>query len=403
MKKIFKNIKNILRKNSKTYALYNKISLLETELFNLENDLINSFDNTIFHYSAFGLHNAGDNLLVPALRKSIENKLDYQPRFISRNVRKEFTSEEAYLLNQTKGAIIGGGGLFLRDTNQNNISGWQFPISIKNLEKITVPMILLGVGYNRFRGQKEFDPIFKKNINAVVEKSSFVGIRNNGSIRNLKNYLRDDLKEKLMFHPCATTILSKLYNLPHYETEDYIALECAFDRTHLRFGRNQEKILNSIAKVIKEISKTYKIKYFSHRNDDLKMLKYLNKHKINYEVVNFNGNMSTEKFIELYSKPKLVIGMRGHAQMIPFGCKTPILSIISHDKLKWFLEDINHTEWGVDVISENFESDLLKAALYILNNYEKIKEEINIAQDKLYRITMDNLDIALKSLKESYD
>ena len=50
--------------------------------------------------------------------------------------------------------------------------------------------------------------------------------------------------------------------------------------------------------------------------------------------------------------------MRGHAQMIPFGLRRPIISIISHDKMRFFLKDINCLEWGIDVKSHNFEKKL---------------------------------------------
>lgn len=377
------------------YNALNNAFAVSEDVNCLQNDIVDCLDNIIFHYSAFGLSNAGDNILVPALRKSIEKRCGNKYRFMSRNVRKTFTRIEGYMLNKTKGAIIGGGGLFLKDTNPNDVSGWQFPISKDDIEKITVPVVLLGVGYNRFRGQEPFAECFKDNINAMVEKASFVGLRNNGSIRELKKYLREDLKEKLVFHPCATTILSKLYDVSGYKKEDFIALECAFDRVHLRYGKKKEKILNSIAKVTKELSETYRIKYYVHCECDLKMLPYLDKYNVKYEIVKLNGNSSIDRFLETYSKPQLVIGMRGHAQMIPFGCNTPILSIISHDKLKYFLEDIGHTEWGVDVLSDDFEKELLNTSNYILNNKDKIHIEIEEAQNKLYEITMNNIDKTL--------
>ena len=53
--------------------------------------------------------------------------------------------------------------------------------------------------------------------------------------------------------------------------------------------------------------------------------------------------------------------MRGHSQMIPFGLRKNILSIVSHDKLKWFLEDIDHPEWGVDVRENDFKNKFICA------------------------------------------
>ena len=80
--------------------------------------------------------------------------------------------------------------------------------------------------------------------------------------------------------------------------------------------------------------------------------------------------------------------------MIPFGCKTPILSIISHDKLAWFLEDINHPEWGVDVMDNDFESKLYSCAINMLNTKKTVYQQMSLAQDNLWTITNNNLQTA---------
>ena len=275
--------------------------------------------------------------------------------FINEPVRDTLTDDDIYLINKCKAMIIGGGGLFLKDTNKNDISGWQFPISCEQIDKIKTPIYIFGVGYNRFRNQEDFDPIFKLNINKIVEKAKFVGIRNNGSIKALKTYLRDELKEKLKFHPCATTILSKIYKIPQIKEKPFVAVNCAFDREHLK-----------------------------------NILPYFDKYQIDYSIVNLDTALTEQDFLRLYSTPKLVIGMRGHAQMIPFGCGTPILSIITHNKLTWFLEDINHPEWGGELLNENFETDMLNKAFYILNNQENVKCEIEAEKKKLYEIILNN-------------
>lgn len=77
--------------------------------------------------------------------------------------------------------------------------------------------------------------------------------------------------------------------------------------------------------------------------------------------------------------------------MIPFGCKTPTVSMISHDKLKWFLEDIHHPEWGVEVLDKQFEDKLLEISKYMLSNRELICRQIEEAQNKLWNIILNNL------------
>jgi hypothetical protein len=235
-----------------------------------------------------------------------------------------------------------------------------------------------------------------------VQKALFIGIRNTGSINKLKDYLEsDDLKQKLRFQPCMTTLVAKIYGneIDFFKKEDFIAVNCAFDRQNLRFP--SEELLYALSRVVKNLSKITKIKYYSHMKSDKKILSYFDKLDIPYEVIELHGIHGMRHIIQEYKMPRLVIGMRGHAQMIPFGCLTPILSIISHDKMSWFLDDISHPEWGIDVLHPEFESELLNKALYLYKNYERCINEMVVAQNLLWKITLDNMNILNISIRDN--
>ena len=77
--------------------------------------------------------------------------------------------------------------------------------------------------------------------------------------------------------------------------------------------------------------------------------------------------------LEAYARPALSIGMRGHAQMIPFGCRRPIVSLISHEKLKWFLEDIGAEDWGVELDEPDLADRLSALALEVLDRLRQLR------------------------------
>lgn len=349
----------------------------------------------ITHISAFSYGNAGDTLLPIALHDTFEN-LSKEIIWKNQHSRPVVDEKIVHEINLSKGVVIGGGGLFLKDTNPNKISGWQWPCSIEMLEKIKVPIVLYAVGYNRFRGQDDFEPYFRSNITAFAKKAEFIGIRNTGSIKALKNYIPENLHHKLRFQPCMTTHLSLLYpELTDYDNkENFIAVNAAFDRSHLRFGENIGNILNQTAKVLKEFSKEIPIKFYSHMITDEAFLPFLQSHNIPFEIIKLN-NVHPKEIIKAYAKPKLVVGMRGHAQMIPFGCNTPIVSIISHDKMQWFLDDIGQPKWGADVLSENYEEDLRTSIRNSLNETNTQIEYIKNKQKELYSISINNAKDAL--------
>lgn len=376
--------KLINRFRNKLLKLYYKIKPFPS----IVKDPSKGFKYNITHISAFNYGNAGDTILPIVLRNLFSHfigKVSWKGIHVHKTVDHRIVNQ----INKSQALVIGGGGLFLKDTNPNQVSGWQWPCSIENLNMINIPIIMFAVGYNRFRGQEEFDTIFKNNLNNFVEKASFVGIRNNGSIERLKEYLDNDiLRNKLIYQPCMTTVISKLYpQLCNYnKKENFIAFNCAFDRKNLRI--NNQKVLHSIAKVAKALSKKTKIKYYSHMKSDNAILSLFDKYDVEYELVTLSDPKLT---IEKYSKPRLVIGMRGHAQMIPFGCMTPILSIISHDKMQWFLDDISHPEWGVDILDPNFESNLLEKAVMLFNDSLNTIKEVERQQDRLWEISKVNL------------
>ncbi|TCK68812.1 polysaccharide pyruvyl transferase WcaK-like protein [Winogradskyella wandonensis] len=355
--------------------------------------------NKIVHISAFSYGNAGDTLLPLALQNTWDTVLptiDWNNKQIYPKVNNSLVNE----INNSKGVVIGGGGLFLKDTNANKISGWQLPCSIEMLNNIKVPIVLSAVGYNRFRGQDDFEPYFKENITAFAEKSVYLGLRNTGSIEALKNYIPEQFHHKIRFQPCMTTFISELYpKITDYNNkEDFVAINTAFDRSHFRFGENIGDILSATAKVLKEISQKFPLKFYSHMPSDEAFLPFLQSYEVDYELIKLN-KVHPKNIILEYAKPKLVIGMRGHAQMIPFGCKTPIVSIVSHNKLQWFLDDIGRPEWGVDVLSDAYEKDLRERVFSALANTENEMAYISSKQKELFATSINNVNDALLKMQ----
>ena len=361
---------------------------------------IQNKNNKLTHISAFNYANAGDILLPIVLQDTWAKELP-TISWNNKPVYPKVDDELVTQINNTNGVVIGGGGLFLKDTNANKISGWQWPCSIEMLNRIKVPIVFYAVGYNRFRNQEDFEPYFKENMMAFAEKALYLGLRNTGSLAALKNYIPENLHHKLRFQPCMTTFLSELYpDIADYnQKQDFVAVNTAFDRSHLRYGEKIGDILTATAKVLKDVSKIMPLKFYIHSvyPPDDAILPFLQSFGVKYEVVKFN-NMHPKQIIEEYAKPKLVIGMRGHSQMIPFGCKTPIVSIVSHNKLQWFLDDLGKPEWGVDVLSPTYEQDLRSSVFAALDNTQDDMAFISSKQKEFYGISSKNVQYALTAM-----
>ncbi len=343
------------------------------------------------HVAAFQMSNAGDVVLPPNLQDMFHTHAGAR-KWNNVHVHNRVTDRVVRRINGTAGLLIGGGGLLLRDTNPNPWSGWQWSCSMEQLAQIRVPIAMFAVGYNRFRGQPDFAPRFTDHVNALAEKSVYLGLRNHGSIEAMRAYLTPENQKKLRFQPCMTTVISRIYpTLADYDhKEPFVAFNAAFDRPELRFGEQPDEKLNALAQALGKIAERIPIKVYAHMPPDEQICPYLVNAGVPFELVRLNG-LHPREIIRAYARPALAIGMRGHAQMIPFGAETPIVSIISHDKLRFFLDDIGRNEWGVDMADADFADRLVDVAGRILDAPEETREQIRKCSDPLWKISQDNV------------
>nr|MDT0526937.1 polysaccharide pyruvyl transferase family protein [Streptomyces sp. DSM 41633] len=128
-----------------------------------------------------------------------------------------------------------------------------------------------------------------------------------------------------------------------------ILVNAAYDRAGLRFGHDYGHFLREMATAVTALGEQAEVKCVAHSLDDERIAFDLRReHGISLPVIPMY-DFDNDAIRDVYARTKLVIGMRGHAGMIPFGCGTPIISLISHPKMAYFLSDIERPEWGISV------------------------------------------------------
>ncbi|MFG2964161.1 glycosyltransferase [Streptomyces sp. NPDC048288] len=335
--------------------------------------------------------NAGDKLLPETVR------LGFGPDTTSRrwhsvHAHRYFDQAALERVNARRGLVIGGGGLFIPDTMPNGNSAWQWNVPDEHLRAIDVPIMIYAVGFNAFDGQSYRAQRFNQSLRLLVEKSSFFGLRNHGSIAKVRGMLPPGLQDKVVFQPCPTTVMRQLvagWTDPLYR-EDTVMLNAAYDRAGLRFGHDYGHFLAEMAKAVRKIGEHTEVKCVAHSLDDEKIAFDLRReHGISLPVIPMY-DFSNDEIRETYAKTRLVIGMRGHAGMIPFGVGTPIISLISHPKMAYFLNDIERPEWGVSVHEKNLGDILTERAIGILDNHSRTVADVHDRQEQLWKVTEDN-------------
>ena len=356
--------------------------------------------------------NSGDTLLFQVVRDLYDYYFENNIHWNLYQIWEEFDGEVINSINKENDIIVlGGGGLLLKDQMGSDItnSGWQWNCSSEHVRKILKPLLIFAVGYNRFPNQEDFDSNFVESINAIAEKSPFLSLRNNGSIESVKRYIKKiNISKCNIFRQfCPTTIVSYIYPefkkiaLDHAtEQRKILSFNAAFDRTDMRF-KDPEKAFNSICKLIKYAeSSGWTIISCSHKEMDREIESYLRKNNVNFKIKDLTSS-SPKEIMKHYASIDLSVGMRGHSQMIPFGFNKPIISLISHDKLKFFLDDLNLLKFGIDLNS----NDLLERFSKILNHIETKKnfviEELKLKQASIWSETNKNFSIIKNIINQS--
>lgn len=350
--------------------------------------------------------NAGDTCLNPLVRRLIDRAAGPFAWQLWQ-VWEDLPPDRMDLIqNGIDGIVIGGGGLFLREQPGTDLSksGWTWNCPVESLERIRVPVMVFAVGYNRFRGHEEFEPVFTAHINKLADSASFIGLRNNGSIEALKPYLANDaLRGKLRLQFCPTTViwqlcpeLRVLADAHDAENRRVLAFNCAFDRPENRFGSGGDGTLRQIVEAVRHAARNgWKIVVAAHKTLDRQIESYLDSVGVDYVTYDLS-NAEPEDVMRFYARIDLAVGLRGHAQMIPFGLRRPILSIITHNKLQFFLDDIGHPEWSVDVNNGGFSTDLIERIEGIAADSAVVRKQVAKAQERVWARTRENFPAITK-------
>ena len=319
----------------------------------------------LFHFDIPTWGNFGDKALFPVVRDAFRvlggtDEASGEPNFALASaaaLRREVDEAAVARINANADAVvIGGGGLFLQDTNPNRLSGWQWKISPEALTALEVPLIVYALGDNRFPGQPEFDDLMRSHVGQVLEQSAFFGLRNSGSMATMGALL--GWQDRIVFQPCPTTILDHLYEPlagrrpdPKQKT---VAIQMLVHPRQTAAGFDAETIHEATVRAARIlVGKGWRVLSTPFHPDDAEVSRRLVAEVDGVEEVRlFGHDVGFFSGVEFFASVPYVLGGRGHAQMIPFGVGSIPISVDLHAKLGYFAADIGHPEFVVPVGTE---------------------------------------------------
>ena len=323
--------------------------------------------------------NFGDVALPSAVRQSIEAAGAPVADWVPFHVHQVFDDERVEIANAQRALVVGGGGLFLPDTAPNGHSGWQWNVPRASLERLDVPLHVFAVGYNLFHGQSFPTGLFAENLRALAGRATQVGLRNQGSIDRARELLPPELHDVVTYVPCPTTVLRHVHpDLPPGRAgTGRVYVNAAFDRSERRFAGGYPKFVDAMAGYVTALrERGAQVALTAHLEADERLAADLAAvHGIDVPVVAMSG-MTPEEGYRVYADASLVVGMRGHATMIPFGLGTPVLSLVSHPKMRYFLDDVRRPEWGFEVNDERLGDELLERSVDVLAREAEYRQDV---------------------------
>ena len=306
------------------------------------------------HFYAGPQPNSGDFFLGPATKWEAENKLGTKVEWSDYDVRARLDASTIEWMNTTFDVmVLGGGGLLLPDTNPNMESCWQWPVSSQLIPEIKIPIYVIGLGYNLFYGQKVTMPerdsnnenpsreaIFRQSLQTLVSHSYHFSMRHRGDIERLLEIIGEEYRKQITFEFCPVVGYIKKFYRAASKDGKYHAFELKDDRPFRRYkGTSQNQVYSVLKNYIQSLmDKGEPVAVMSHDGSS-SFHNFLTRHNVSVPLLD-NTSMNQENIIDNYRKVKRLYCTAGHSQMTAHALDIDYFSLISHDKLEYFLKDM---------------------------------------------------------------
>ncbi len=287
--------------------------------------------------------NFGDDVIQYATRLHME-RLFGDVEWVTYPMRYHTTAEMFRTLNSCDMALVGPGGIIL--PMNDSFSGYQWNISERHLKKIQIPLVVLAAGWNLFRGQI-LTPFAHNHLRLLGERADIFTVREWGSQRKLR-----DLGVKgVEVCPCPSMFVDTEKRKIDADVP-MIGINLAGDRRGFRFGnlfRFHEELNDALSEISADGCSLWQV---NHSWSPEMNMSDITAHRVDMNVRNIETNWLTDKTlperIRSFKDFDVMIGMRGHGCMVPFGQGVPVIGLSSHKKIDWFMESVGHDDLIID-------------------------------------------------------
>ena len=365
----------------------------------------------ILHLASFN-GNVGDNFnhfgFRPWFEKTLKKKVTWKELEIRQFYWKKIKWDMNFvnLVNSHDLLVIGGGNYFelwVKDSP----TGTSISIPLKLFKKIKIPIYFNSLGVDIGMGISNLSKKrFITFIELILSNDQYIlSVRNDGSKKNLKKILNNNLYKKIHMCPDHGFFIKRKSKKEKRTENKSIAINLACDMPKIRFknfGSEKNKLNNfseEMALFICKICKKYsdlKIILVPHIFSDLliynKILKFLpdNLRRTKIRVGEFGSGIdAANKVINYYLDADLVLGMRFHSNVTPIGLNKETIGLKNYPQIENLYYEVGQHQRILDVSKPRF--------------HKKVFNKVNQIFSKNNRINKKPKDAFLKVNKQRND
>jgi len=360
----------------------------------------------LLHLDLKTVYSYGDQLLFELVRQSFNawGGGDYFELTRTIPFREAATSSFVDDVNENFDAVvIGGGGIFPRRTNATPASGWQWNITTDLLKRLKKPIIVFGAGNPAQFAPERYNRVFREHINQTMSQSIFFGLRSTGAVDDMRAWLDEPASTpQLTLQPCPTTIGRVL--LPRVAGDapvpgKRIGVQVGLEVAHVDAGLEPGAIFPQLRDLIVRLqSDGWDVEFLGHKRADMKFFREYGAELGLTGRALYGSTKVLFEGIRHYARLPIVLGARGHSQMIPFGLNNIPLSLSTNNKIRYFAQEIGHPEFLIDPWQSDFASAALTQINAVEANRAALRGELAATQRRFVDTTTSNLSTIYERL-----
>ena len=221
-------------------------------------------------------------------------------------------------------------------------------------------------------------------------------------METIKQYLPEELRHRVAYQPCPTTLADRLYPdlAKPASDERVIGVQQIVGKRQQRARFSPDEVGRRSITVLRRLKADGWLVHgipFARADDPfdqrLDQAGLRDRHTQLY-----GGRDALFRGVELFPSVPVMFGTRGHAQMVPFGMGSLPVSAMVHDKLRYFAEDIGRAHWVVDPRDADFEDRLYRVIHQAFENRAAERVDLDLRRSEFFALTLANVAEIYRSI-----